>query len=332
MRTRLSVAFVLIVASVVTLAESPTTRPGAAGGTAAPAERYPVLFDRPLKVGDRFSIKSSVTRTQDALAAPEYRTSKAMSRRTGVELTAACEVLAVSPSGMVAKARVTIERASLTLENGALEELEPGTVIQFTVDKGRKFINGEKTPLATLTADALIMGLPLDEVSGGPDGQKIYGPAEPKAVGDVWRIDAKRCAGRLLAIGLDIDPGELKGACKLADAGKLHGEPCVKVLAKMRADHLKMGAFGSAPIPDNFEPADGSIDVGYTAVLPTDPAKHILTWTDNTRLTASFKIRPRGRMAGGTADVVARVKRRFEVSEAPGGGVVASPLIELDAR
>jgi hypothetical protein len=325
MRTPL-IAFVFFALTTVpTPGQQPATRPGA-----PTAERYPVVFDRPLKVGDRFTLKSSVLRVQDAAATPENGTASATTRQTGVELTAACEVLAVSPAGTVARARVTLGRASLTLENGAAEEVEAGTVVQFTNDNGHKLITRERGgPLATPAADALLMGLPLDEVSGGPDGQLIHGPADPKAAGDVWSIDAQRCAGRLLAAGVEIDPADLRGACKLTQTGKMRGEPCARVRVKVCADRLKLTAFGgAAPIPQNWQPVDGSIEMRYSAVLPTDPARHVLTWSDTTRLNASFKVAARGQIAGGTADVVARVKRLFEVIETPaaGGGAVASPV------
>jgi hypothetical protein len=58
----------------------------------------------------------------------------------------------------------------------------------------------------------------------------------------------------------------------------------------------------------------------------------MLTWTDNTRLTASFTIRPRGRTVGGTADVVARVKRLFELTELSDGHGVPSPYVDLDRQ
>jgi hypothetical protein len=302
---------------------------------AAEPQQYPIRLDRPMKVGDRFVIKATASRTVDGLATPDRHTPKTMQERTEVELAGECEVLAVTDEGQIAKARVVLDRASMTLPTSAPDALERGTVLLVTIEKGRKSITGERVALSLRTTEALNLVLPMDEVTGTPESQRMFGTSQPQAVGATWKMDAKRCAARLQKVGLEIDPGELKGGCKLAQAGKLNGEPCVKILAKIRADHLMMSQMMGTPIPANWDSVDGSIDSTYTAVFPTDLTRHVLKWIDNARVTASFRIAPRGRMSGGQADLVVRVKRQVELTDPPamagGNGEKPPPsVVELE--
>jgi hypothetical protein len=299
----------------------------------AAEQQYPIQFDRPMKVGDRFGIKSSASRTVDGLATPDRREPKTMQERSTVELEGACEVLAVNGDGGIAKARIVVEKATLTLPTGAADELERGTVLLVAIEKGRKFITREGVPLAVRTSDVMNMALPMDELTGGPESQRMFGTSVPQPVGGTWKADAKRCANRLAQVGLQIDPGELKGACKLAEAGKLNGEPCVKVLAKLRADHMQMSQIMGTPLPPTWDSIDGSIDSMYTAVFPTDLSKHVLKWIDNARVTASFRIAARGRMSGGQADLVVRIKREValhELGSSAAGEKQAPAVVELE--
>src|SRR4051812_12852273 len=114
----------------------------------AAEQQYPIQFDRPMKVGDRFGIKSSASRTVDGLATPDRHEPKTMQERSTVALDGACEVLAVNADGGIAKVKIDVDKATLTLPTGAADELEPGTVLLVAIEKGRKFITRERVPLA----------------------------------------------------------------------------------------------------------------------------------------------------------------------------------------
>ncbi len=132
----------------------------------------------------------------------------------------------------------------------------------------------------------------------------------------VSRFEVASSRIRICDAGRDPDR-RLSGGAKLAEVGTLNGRPCVKVLVKLRADHVKLTEMFGAPLQDGFEPADGSLDSLYTAVFPADPAGRIMKWSDATRVTASFKITPGRRRPAGTADLAIRAKRTIELFDLP---------------
>jgi hypothetical protein len=319
-----------LTAVAVLLALLPLRAPADEGGG------HVVRFDRPMKAGDRFGVRSSVSRTQEMLSTPDGRKARTTGQRSATEIEAAVDVLEVDKAGGLAKVRVVVARGSVAMPNGTVEPLEAGDVFFVETVKRRRFVTREGRPLTPAMSAMIAAALPTDEMTGGPETERLFGAPRPQAVGATWAIDAKRTAARLRDAGIEIPAGGLTGGVKLAEVGTLDGRPCVKVLVKLRADHMKLTEMFGAPLPDGFEPADGTLDTLYTGVFPADPAGRIMKWSDTTRVTASFKIAPGRRRAGGSADLAIRGKRTIELFDlptpgTPGDAAAGAPqVVELD--
>lgn len=210
--------------------ETATVETKLAGSPAAKGDRHRIVLSRPSHVGDKFRSTSKLDRSERTTRVEGERTLEDAEREHGVYLADEEEVLAVDEHHVWTKLRMTVKSLRVTEPKGESELLPAGAVLEFTRQQG--FVEGDITcdeiELARETRDALEEIVSIDEVTlTNDDG---FGTAEPRAVGESWKVASARLAADLGPFTTSADL--IDGKTTLVAVREDRGVPCMEVATR----------------------------------------------------------------------------------------------------
>ncbi len=122
--------------------------------------------------------------------------------------------------------------------------------------KGKKLPDDIRRVLTYVTQPRLTKGTSAD----------LYGPSEPKAVGDIWPIQGERASAFYRSMDIHIDPKQFEGSARLMELTETNGIQTLHVVAGMTARMVKLDAVGP-----NARVIRGDLAVKEARFVPLDP-------------------------------------------------------------
>jgi hypothetical protein len=263
-----------------------------AGPAAAPAPapgKYAVRPVRPASAGQKHRLVLSYARSYQ-LQITGVPWPREIQVDQTVDLSASAEVVEVNEYGNPTKVRLVVEKGSFM--NGdrlkIKDELERGEVITFEFKKGEGFVVARaagqfKDHVARLFCDAL----PYARWAlTDRRNEKFFDASQPpRKAGESWDMDAHFLAA-LTPRSIGLDKTRLTGTMSLGGLVKLAGEPCMKLVAKMRLPkYTAEDGSISMVAPREVEFTDGTFDGQVTCWVPIEKARQPVKWTETWRAT-----------------------------------------------
>ena len=254
-----------------------------AGRCADAPKVYPINLTRSTKVGDKFSVVSSVAQSAiigiDAINAGKPPTSISQENQQRIiHLEADGEVLKVYPNGNVEEVALTVKILRVTTENAAdFDPVKAGAkiVAERINDKTAFAVDGKP---ATTTISEILHEIDLTgNASESP--QEIFGPSKSVAVGETWKPNALLAAHELLQRKDLGDSVTVQGVVKF-ETFDGEGENQIDVVSY----HLDLTGM-KAPLPKPFEPTSG---IGKENVTLIFPVKRQGLATSNATIEADY--------------------------------------------
>lgn len=236
--------------------------------TAAVAQPYDIVVDRPYTVGQKFQLtleQEQIMSGQTVLG----RQTQTINQSSKASLKADGEVLTVLADGTADKVRYVL-RSYEELTNG-----KPGPA----VPAGMVFIaHAASNPNSVTLEDGTPLGDSLDTLASmlqdatdppQQDGDFI-GADGPKNPGDTWLVDGQSVMDQLLEAGMEALPNgaSVSGGARLASVGNVNGIPCLQVRASF--------VFSGFTVPDprvQQVQAKGRFKAGID--VPVDGSKNV---------------------------------------------------------
>ncbi len=233
---------------------------------AAAADDYAIKFDRPMKVGDRFSVTSRGTQSQIANVTAGDRALPEKREALTAELSADVEVLAVSPKGKPRKVRLTATRLTVETDGRSNDAMPRSTevIVEFVDKKSKYSIGGLPAGEQARKALALVFALSSDETSD----DVIFGTEQRQSPGKRWPMNAAPAAKSLSAtFGGRFAPEDLQGGCQLQEVVQAAGGSALRITGEFAVSELKI------PLPNGLKIRRGSLQSKLSCVIPVDPSK-----------------------------------------------------------
>jgi hypothetical protein len=231
------------------------------GGNCADLKVYPIDLGRPAKVGEKFTVVSSVAQSSliaiDAVNAGKPPTSiQRQNQQRVIHLEAEGEVLAVFPNGNVQEVALTVRILRITTDTDADSDvLKAGAKVTAERINQQTAFAVDGKPAAEAVAKV------LHEVDPTGDSrqtqQEVFGPSHPVAVGETWTPNVL-LAAREIEDDKDFGDSITAEGNATLDAAQGDGEKEVATVSY----HLDLTGM-KAPLANPFTPiaGDGKVDV-----------------------------------------------------------------------
>jgi hypothetical protein len=238
--------------------------------SAAAAPDYAIQLVRKATVGEHFDFVANSSQEQSIDMSVDGQAMPAKAETTKVWITAAGEVLALTPAGREKKARFVIEKAVVAAGGPWTQLLPPGTevVAEQTSDKTEFLVGG--VPATPEVAKALdIAGIELTADDSINDEQ-IFGTKDRKKVGESWSINAKDAAAGLAKKGVLVEPGNVTGTATLAEVVKAGNQDALRIAGTLAMKKVNM------PLPPGMVVKSSEFNAAFSGLFPVDPTKRVL--------------------------------------------------------
>ena len=226
------------------------------------AQEYLVKFERPAKVGEKYSIsasggmsvKSTVVEDQQVVESEKLTDYQ-------VQFAAMAEVLEVDEKGREAKVAFTVEKFT-KIEGSNLTELVPPGKVIIADPNSYSLQDGF---LSSQAQEALVL-ISIAEPSS-PLDDEILGTTEPKQVGESWALDNTLVAKAIQrkGLGLNLPEALLKlenasGVAKIAGLEEIGGVEYLDIWAELEAEFPRS-------IMNLWEGAGADVDKGILRLV-----------------------------------------------------------------
>jgi len=207
------------------------------------AQEYIVKFERPAKVGEKYSLSDSggVSVTQTANDASYPQRVKSETEDYQVQFAAMAEVLEVDEKGRKVKIAFTVEKFT-KIEGSSLTELvPPGKVIIANGNQETSY-SLQDGSLSTQAQEALTLSLIDVAEPGAPSYDDMLGTTEPKQVGESWAVNntlvakALEVAEGMESLGVSVKPENVSGVAKIAGLEEIGGVEYLDIRAELEAE------------------------------------------------------------------------------------------------
>jgi hypothetical protein len=233
-------------------------------GDCAAAKTYTIDLGRPAKLGDEFTVVSSIAEssiiviTAVSPGTPPASIHQENQQRV-IHLEAEGEVLAVFPNGGVQKVALTVKKLRISSDSAPdADTLPAGTKVVAEKMNKQAIFTVDGKPATTTVAEVLSQ-VDLTGDSNRTD-QQVFGPSQPVAIGDTWEPNALLAAQALKDEGSLGDSIDVRGTVKLDDA-KGEGDGQIATVSY----HLDLSGM-KAPLPRPFAPKSGEGKVDVTLI------------------------------------------------------------------
>lgn len=233
---------------------------------AAPAGKaYEVVLNRPIKVGQKFHWKSAGTVDSRLTAGGQVVPSETM-RMTFV-FESDIEVLKVNKMGIPQKLTAKVISLKVTEKGKTTSPVAAGTVITAedpNEGKSTFLVKGE--PATGKLKEVLSTAILVDDDKELDIGA-VFGPKEPKKVGDTWKADVPGLLTGLKSVFKDAQmwpkPADVNTSVKLEGLYKVGSIQCMKVAITATLKNI-------APKMGPVKATVGNLKVEIDSMLPLD--------------------------------------------------------------
>lgn len=266
-RTRRPAHLIALLSALLVVAFAPALR---ADEPKHDAKSYPIKFVRPTKPGDRYRYTADGALLQKAKSTVAGQRGGESEGGFGVHLEGTVEVLEVSKTGEEAKVTCTVTKCVRQTAEGDGELIPAGRVVTATAGADKTTFSLDQGTLSDEARDALDLVLRLSDDDGFTDDD-MYGPGEPKRVGDTWPLHADAVAKGAEHQHVKIDPADVSGTLKLEGVQTVNGVECQKIAGTIKVKRLV--ATSTENLPAGVKVADGSMEGRFSGFFPTDLSK-----------------------------------------------------------
>ena len=237
--------------------------------SAVGAQDYSIQLVRKATVGEHYGIVANGSQEQLINLSVSGEAMPPQAETTKVSITAAGEVLALTPAGREKKARFVIEKAVVAEAGPWTQLLPPGTeVVAEQSDAKTEYLVGG-VPATSEVAKALdIAGIELTGDDSVNDEQ-IFGTKERKRAGEAWPIDSTAAAAGLAKKSVMVEPGNITGTSTLAEIVKAGNQDALRITGTMAMKHVTM------PLPPGLAVQSGEFHATFSGIFPVDPTKRV---------------------------------------------------------
>ena len=239
--------------SVLVLFGGGAVGPGATElwGASPEDQKYTIRLGRSAKVGDRFRIHVTETKSERTKTIVNDKVAKRETKKQIFELEATSTVVRVDSRKRPVHLRLDILQCVQRSDEADDEHvvLAKGAVVQAFVREGKTVfqVNGKQVSEGTSEVLDDLINLPTQPISD----QDIFGTSEPKKVGDRWPIRADLMARSFAESDKDLeapDPKLISGQMKLEKVEKEQGVPFITLTGKFTIKRFMPKNKGGATI------------------------------------------------------------------------------------
>ncbi len=233
------------------------------GGSEPAAKGYVVRFERPIKVGQKYSVTINGESDNETLL-----NGKALPGQSG-KLTYSYQgvhtVKAVDPKGKSTKEELKILKLQVTKGGATKDVLAADTlVLAYAVGSKEKFsIQGK--PVAPKVAK--LLEEMVDLADDDPSTDEVFGAQGPKKPGDSWSVNkAKLLAGLKDKLGqpaLWPKAGDTTGTVTLVAAKKVKGMDALEIQIETKINNI-------APAMGPVKATAGTMEITMSGLIPQD--------------------------------------------------------------
>ena len=255
-RSTLSIALLAVAAMAV-------PRPALA------ADDYPVKFERPSKVGDRYKLTVTEKQTTEQSIKVAGASPPKQSRELTVTLTGDVKVVAVTEKGRVTKVECAVGKLEVTPAGGQPQEpIVAGKVLVAERVGKKKVLSVDGQPVAPPLQQVLNDLLSVDQTDGpGDDAQ--FGTPDRKKPGDAWDGNADAMRDGAAEAGVPVKKDGASAKIRFTEVKKLDGADAGVFQCDMTA---QIDPAGPMPdLPPGVKLESGSMKANNVTVLPLDP-------------------------------------------------------------
>ena len=247
------------------------------------ASDYAIQLTRKITVGDHYRVTATGSDEQAANATVDGQPMPPRGESLAVELVADCEVLAVSPAGREAKARLVIVKFVRLAAGQPVDLLPAGTIVDAEKTGDKTIFTVGDTKVAGPVAKAFeTAGIGMFGDDTATD-DTVFGTTERKKVGDSWAINAAAAAADLAKKKIPATADKLNGEVKLVEVVQQDNQPVLRISATVAMHGV------NPPMPPGMEVQSSEFTSSHSGLFPADPTKLIQqeSSTMNMALTAS---------------------------------------------
>jgi len=197
------------------------------------AQEYVVKFERPDKVGAKYSFSASGGVLKDSTTAVDTEVNST-TEDYQIQFAAMAEVLEVDEKGRKVKIAFTVEKFTKIEDSRLTELVPPGTVIIADRNQETSYSlqDGSLSPSAQ---EALTLVIDLAEPSA-PSYDELLGTTEPKQVGESWALDNTLVAKALQKYCPESEAENVSGVAKIAGLEEIGGIEYLDIRAELEAE------------------------------------------------------------------------------------------------
>jgi len=233
------------------------------------AADYEIRFQRPVAVGDTYHATGTGSDEQSMIASVDGQVVQKREEKYSVEYAADCEVLALTPTGRAAKAKLTITKLVRTSGGQTTELLPAGTVVTAEhVGRRTTFQQGDNAVAPLVSAALTTLGVNMASDNQANDDQ-VFGTPDRKQVGDSWPINAELAAADLAKMGIPATAENLTGRTTLAEVVSQDGGPVLRLTANIDLKGV------TPPLPPGLEVKSSVFTTAMSGLFPVDATKRV---------------------------------------------------------
>ena len=237
---------------------------------AADAKDYAIQLTRKATVGEHYGFLADSSQEQLVNVSVDGQAMPPRTVVTKVLITAAGEVLALTPAGRETKARFVIEKAVVSTGGPSVELLPPGTEVVAEQTGGKTAFLVGGVPAKREIAHALdVAGIEMASDEIASDDQ-IFGTSARRKVGDSWPVNATAAAADLTKKGVTVEPGNLTGTTTLAEIVRSDNQDALRITSTMAMKNV------TPPLPPGIVVQSGEFNAAFFGIFPVDVTKRVI--------------------------------------------------------
>jgi len=222
------------------------------------AQTYTVRMTSPFRVGDSYNL--TITAENSEVQKIKVGDQVVQDRNVSytIELEADVEVLEVGEKGAEISKRYVVIRC---IQDRDHVMFESGTIIEASKQGQKKQfkVNGvEVTDELKGKLDNVI------DFYGRDVSQRIFGVAEPQAVGSTWSINKAEAVKDMSERKIGMMEDAIDGSAKLVEVLEMDGMECLHISANIQAREIQL------PMPAGMKILVGDMRAEFDGIIPTD--------------------------------------------------------------
>jgi hypothetical protein len=254
------------------------------------AATYPIVPDRPVKVGDVCDSRWVVERTTTVSISAGGQEMPPKVDKVAGEIAGRMEIKEIFPDGDPKVILLTVKTFKNTADK--TDEVAANKVIEIT--RSADPATAKLTDGGDLSAAALaLLQEAFSSHHDGPSDNDVFGSKTPRAVGDKWPVDAKKAAEQAAKSDVKLKAEDISGEMTLKGVEKVNGADALRVEGSMTAKNARPGN-----LPEELVLSMSDLTTTMSGLFPTDltsPALESSTKAD---------IHMKGTTGGATLDMV----------------------------